>query len=84
MEAFLRELVAHYESHSIAPGLQTAYLQDQDKFYCAVHTFPLDTIASRKVVAKATESTYDGAVAKCKEVWDKIMLQEKMDRLGVN
>lgn len=81
MEAFLRALTNHYSGDRIAAGLQTAYLPDQDKFYCAVHRFPTN-VASRTVVAKATEDTFDAAVAKCREVWDQIILQSKLDKSG--
>ena len=80
---FLQRLTTFYSRDHIAPGLQMAYLTDKDQWYVAVHQFP-SGVASRKVIAKATEGTLEQAVAKCREVWEGIVLQTEYDRLGVN
>lgn len=80
---FLIRLTTFYGSDHIAPGLQIAYLVDKDQWYVAVHQFP-SGVASRKVVAKATEATLEQALAKCKEVWESIVLQIELSRAGVN
>ena len=81
MREFLIALTNHYSGDRIAAGLQTAYLPDKDQFYCAVHRFPTN-VASRTVVAKATEDTLEAAVAKCQEVWTGIITQQKLDASG--
>lgn len=81
---FLQALTEYYKNDKIAPGLQMAYLNDKNLWYVAVHTFPGDTIASRKVVAKATDSNFNSAVIKCQEVWESIILEEQKARVGVN
>lgn len=72
IEQFLKELMKVHEDDAIAPGLQIAWLTDKEQFYVALHTFPMGTMDSRKVVAKALAPTVDEGVQK---VADLHMLQ---------
>lgn len=83
IEQFLQRLTTFYKADHIAPGLQLAYLADQEKWYVAVHQFP-SNLASRRVVAKATEATLKDALLQCWTVWDSLITQLQLDRAGVN
>ena len=76
MPDFLQELHRAYPTAKIAPGCQEAWLADQEKFYVAVHIFPKG-LASRTVMAKAVEPTYEGAVQKCIDNWRALYKQQQ-------
>lgn len=72
---FLQELHRAYPMAKIAPGMQSAWLADQQAYYIAVHIFPKGTLASRFVMAKAVEPTYEGALNKCIDTWRSLYKQ---------
>lgn len=72
LDEVLKELCTHYCDDTITPGIQVAYLPQDNLFYAAVHQFPAG-VASRKVVAKAKAPTSGLAMAECLKTWRSIV-----------
>lgn len=70
LEAILSELDEYYctrVGHKIKPGIQVAAL-DGGVYYASIQVFPTN-IASRSIIAKATEPTAMLAIQKAYDVW---------------
>lgn len=65
LQELLKEITASRPDDNIAPGVQLAYLQDKELYYAAIHTFPMGTVDSRTVVAKATGPDLVTAMVNC-------------------
>ncbi len=71
----LKEVAAGYPDAALAAGMQLAWIEDKQKFYCAVHAFP-GNVSTRKIVAKALEATSGEAISVCLAVWRAIRKAE--------
>lgn len=65
LDEILKEITGSRPGDNIAPGLQIAYLEDKSLYYAAIHTFPMGTVDSRTVIAKATGPDLTSAMVNC-------------------
>ena len=69
MEQLLRDLSSAYADDPSAPGVQVAWLPDEEHYYAAVHRYRGPRGELREVVCCRYEPTLERAVAQLHLLW---------------